>query len=726
MGIFHLKSPFAPAGEQPHAIRKLVEGVRSGKKHQTLLGVTGSGKTFVLANVIKEFDLPVLVISHNKTLCAQLYGEFKAFFPENAVEYFVSYYDYYQPEAYLPATDVYIEKDAAINQELDRLRLSATSSLMLRRDVIVVASVSCIYGLGRPGDYENLMLRLRVGETLSRRDILRRLVDIQYTRNDAGFGRGNIRVPGDAIEVWPTYRDRVVRIELFGDAIEALLEVAPLTGEVLARHESAAILPAKHFVLADGALESALGTIEAELAEALPRLRREEKLLEAQRLESRTRYDLEMLREIGYCQGIENYSRHFDGRAPGERPACLFDYFRGEFLLVVDESHVTIPQVRGMYNGDRSRKESLVEHGFRLPSALDNRPLRFDEFVRLQPRTIYLSATPAPYEIALSGQRPVELLVRPTGLVDPPIEVRSARGQVADILREVRARAERRERVLVTTITKRLAEDLDEYCREQGLRTMYLHSDIQAIERVEILKNLRLGTFDALIGVNLLREGLDLPEVSLVVILDADKEGFLRSHTSLMQIIGRTARHVGGRVILYADTVTEAMRETIRTVEQRREHQLAYNAEHGITPRSVVRGLETGLEAYFRKGDGKPAMSGGAGGPIPEDERAVEIALLEEELVRASSEMRFEDAALLRDRLIELGAPIRYAPDETRPPPLPAATGADEGLEGFESQGPAAPALKAAAPPSAGGEARGRPPAAVTSPGRRSGCFSGW
>ena len=662
MGVFQLHSDYRPASEQPQAIEALGEGLRGGKRHQTLLGVTGSGKTFMLANVIAQFDMPVLVISHNKTLCAQLYGEFKGFFPQNTVEYFISYYDYYQPEAYLPATDVYIEKDASINQEIDRLRLSATTSLMLRRDVIVVASVSCIYGLGRPGDYERLMIPLEVGMQVDRRDLLRRLVDVQYARNDVGFGRGNIRVRGDAVEVWPTYQDTVVRVDLFGDEVEALREVDPLTGETVRDLPHTAILPARHFVMADGTVEGALRSIERELEERLAQLRREDKLLEAQRLESRTRYDLEMLREIGYCQGIENYSRHFDGRAPGERPACLLDYFPDDYLLVIDESHVSVPQIRGMYNGDRARKQSLVEHGFRLPSALDNRPLRFEEFARLQPRTIYVSATPAPYELKLSG-RPVEVLVRPTGLVDPPIEVRPAEGQVADILREITARAERHERVLVTTITKRLAEDLDEYCRERGLKTMYLHSDIQALERVEILKNLRLGTFDALVGVNLLREGLDLPEVSLVIILDADKEGFLRSHTSLMQIIGRTARHVGGQVILYADTVTPAMQETLDTVHKRRAHQLAYNRAHGITPRSIVRGVETGLEEYLPGAAGKAADAARpARQPLAEDERTAEIAILQEEMVGAANEMRFEDAAALRDRLLELGAPIEYAP----------------------------------------------------------------
>jgi excinuclease ABC subunit B len=666
MSLFQLESPYRPACEQPRAIDELTSSLRAGNRHQTLLGVTGSGKTFVLANAIAQLDRPVLVLSHNKTLCAQLYGEFKAFFPHNAVEYFISYYDYYQPEAYLPATDVYIEKDASINEDIDRLRLSATTSLMLRKDVIVVASVSCIYGLGRPGDYERMMLPLSVGMETPRQEILRHLVNVQYVRNDVGFSRGNIRVSGDVVEVWPTYQNEVVRIELFGDEIESIRETDPLTGEVVREHSQFTLLPAKHFVLGQETVDDALGSIEAELEEHLGALRRQEKILEAQRLESRTKYDLEMLREVGYCQGIENYSRHFDGRNPGERPACLLDYFPDDYLLVIDESHVTVPQVRGMYNGDRARKEVLVEHGFRLPSALDNRPLTFDEFQHLQPPTVYVSATPAEYEREISGEAVVELITRPTGLVDPPIEIRPAQGQVQDILNEIEARAGRGERVLVTTLTKRLAEDLDEFCRERSLKTMYLHSDIDALERVEILKNLRLGRFDALIGVNLLREGLDLPEVSLVIILDADKQGFLRSRTSLLQTIGRTARNVLGEVIFYADTVTDAMRQTMEETEKRRAYQLAYNKEHGITPVTVKRAIETGLEDYLGKKDQARRKLAAPIQPKEGEtlEREAEIAVLEEEMVAASKEMRFEDAAALRDRLLELNAPIDYNPDE--------------------------------------------------------------
>ncbi len=672
MSSFDLQSPYAPACEQPRAIEDLVAGLSAAQRHQTLLGVTGTGKTLVLANATRHLAPPVPVLSHNQTLCPQPHGEFHASLPDNAVEYFISYYDYYQPEAYLPATDVYIEKDASINEDIDRLRLSATSSLMLRRDVIVVASVSCIYGLGRPGDYQKMMLPLAVGQEIGRDEILRRLIDVQYVRNDVGFSRGNIRVAGDVVEIWPTYQNRVVRIELFGDEIDQLMEIDPLTGDLLKTYTELAILPAKHFVLESGTIDNALGSIEAELEAHLEHLRREDKLLEAQRLESRTRYDLEMLREVGYCQGIENYSRHFDGRAPGERPACLLDYFPEDYLLVIDESHVSVPQIRGMYNGDRSRKETLVEHGFRLPSALDNRPLTFAEFQTLQPQTVYVSATPADYELALCEQKPIELLTRPTGLIDPPIEVRPARGQVRDIEREIQGRAAQGERVLVTTLTKRLAEDLDEFCREQGLRTMYLHSDIDALERVDILKNLRLGRFDALIGVNLLREGLDLPEVSLVVILDADKQGFLRSRTSLLQTIGRTARNVAGQVIFYADTMTDAMRETIDETEKRRTYQLAYNEEHNITPTTVRRAIETGLEEYLGKDRKKerrlaapvaPAAPDEAG--EPDLEREAEIAILEEEMIAASKEMRFEDAAALRDRLIELGAPIEYEAEST-------------------------------------------------------------
>ncbi len=665
MSAFALQSQFEPAGQQPEAIERLTDRLHAGRPHQTLLGVTGSGKTFVMANVIARLGKPALVLSHNKTLTAQLFSEFRQFFPDNAVEYFVSYYDYYQPEAYLPATDVYIEKDASINENLDRLRLSATSALLTRRDVIVVASVSCIYGLGRPEEYGEITLTLRRGEALDREPALLRLVKMQYTRNDFDFKRGTFRVRGDALEIWPAYHHRAIRVELFGDEIDEILEVDPLTGEILGRFDHLVIFPATHFVLSDEAAETAVASIEAELTQQLQVLRAEDKLLEAQRLESRTRYDIEMIQEIGYCQGIENYARHFDGRAPGERPACLFDYFpKDDWLLIVDESHATLPQVRGMYNGDRARKQVLVSHGFRLPSALDNRPLMWEEFLDIQPQTLYVSATPAPFEIERSQGEVVELIVRPTGLVDPPVEVRPTKGQVADILQEIQARASRQERVLVTTLTKRLAEDLDEYCRERGVRTMYLHSEIQTLDRVEILKGLRLGECDALIGVNLLREGLDLPEVSLVIILDADKQGFLRSATSLIQTIGRCARNTEGRVILYADTVTEAMRKTFEETGRRREMQLAFNREHGITPTTVVRSIETGLEEFFRTEDREEAVHIPALDGTPAVDRADEIRLLQEEMERASTEMRFEDAARLRDRLLELDAPIQYVHED--------------------------------------------------------------
>jgi excinuclease ABC subunit B len=669
MPLFSLRSDFAPAGQQPEAIEKLVEGVRAGREHQTLLGVTGSGKTFVMANLIARTEKPALILSHNKTLTAQLYSEFRQFFPHNAVEYFVSYYDYYQPEAYIPQTDAYIEKDAAINDDLERLRLSATSALLTRRDVVVVASVSCIYGLGRPQEYRDIALALQVGEEVNRRSMLTRLVRMEYQRNDFDFQRGCFRIRGEAIDVWPAYTQTAIRVEMGEDRVEDIHEFDPLTGELLMRFRHRAIFPATHFVLSESAAAAAVDGINAELAEQLALFKREDRLLEAQRLESRTRYDLEMIEEIGYCKGIENYSRHFDGRRAGERPACLFDYFPDrDWLLIVDESHVTLPQVRGMYNGDQARKKVLVEHGFRLPSALDNRPLKWEEFQAIQPQTIHVSATPAPYELSLDGEPPVELLVRPTGLVDPPVEVRPTRGQVPDILREIQARAARGERALVTTLTKRLAEDLDSYCRERGLKTAYLHSDIHTLDRVEILRDLRTGVHDALIGVNLLREGLDLPEVSLVVILDADKEGFLRNATSLIQIIGRCARNTEGRVILYADRVTDAMRKTLDETGRRREAQLAFNAKHGITPASVKRGLETGLEEFFGVREEKmlylPALGGSipTGGLTPEDR----IRLLQQEMETAAAEMRYEDAARLRDTLLELKAPISYAGNHPR------------------------------------------------------------
>ena len=663
MSLFQLNSEFSPAGQQPEAIDKLTKGVVSGKSDQTLLGVTGSGKTFVMANVIAQSEKPALILSHNKTLTAQLYSEFRQFFPRNAVEYFVSYYDYYQPEAYIPQTDAYIEKDSAINDDLERLRLSATSALLTRKDVVVVASVSCIYGLGRPQEYQDIALTVQLGDAVDRREFLTRLVRMEYQRNDFDFQRGAFRVRGDAVDIWPAYMQTAIRVEMFGEEVEDIYEFEPLTGEILMRFQHRAIFPATHFVLSEEASARAVDGISAELAEQLALFKGQGKLLEAQRLESRTKYDLEMIEEIGYCKGIENYSRHFDGRAAGERPACLFDYFPNrDWLLIVDESHVTLPQIRGMYNGDQARKRVLVDHGFRLPSALDNRPLKWDEFQDIRPQIIYVSATPAAYELENSGA-PVELLVRPTGLVDPPVEVRPTKGQVPDIVNEIKARAEKGERTLVTTLTKRLAEDLDLYCREHELKTAYLHSDIHTLERVEILRDLRTGVYDALIGVNLLREGLDLPEVSLVVILDADKEGFLRNATSLIQIIGRCARNTEGRVILYADRITDAMRKTMDETSRRREAQMAFNQEHGITPTTVKRAIETGLEEFFGVDEEHsvyvPALGGTivSGGMTPEEE----IRLLQMEMEQAAGEMRFEEAARLRDRLLELKAPISYA-----------------------------------------------------------------
>ena len=651
MGTFKLHAEYEPRGDQPRAIQKLIQGLRDGKRFQMLLGVTGSGKTFTIANAIREFDMPVLVISHNKTLAAQLYSEFRAFFPENAVEYFVSYYDYYQPEAYVPQKDLYIEKDASINEDLDRLRLSATSSVISRRDVIVVASVSCIYGLGSPVEYEGMMVKVAKGEELDRTDLLRRLTRIQYSRTDAEFKRGAIRVRGDVVEVFPAYEKTAVRIELFGDAVEAIAEVDPLTGEVLRESDTACIYPAKHFVIPDGTIESAIGSIEEELEERVEFFRSRGKLIEAQRLESRTRYDMELLREIGYCPGIENYSRHLSGRAPGERPYCLIDYFPEEFLLVIDESHATVPQVAGMYVGDRNRKLTLVEHGFRLPSALDNRPMRFAEFEDIIHRCVFLSATPGPYELKRCKGELVEQLIRPTGLIDPPIEIRPARGQVRDLVGEVRQHVERKERVLVTTLTKRTAEELSEFLKEEGVSCAYLHSEIDAFERVDILRRLRMGKFDVIVGVNLLREGLDLPEVALVAVLDADKRGFLRSQTSLTQTIGRTARNVNGQVILYADEETDAIKKTVSETSRRREAQLRFNAEHGITPETIRSAIKSGIEEILSAEEVEREQLG-----LDKDrfDLTREIGELEREMYRLAEELRFEEAAALRDRILEL------------------------------------------------------------------------
>ncbi len=651
MSPFRLQSNYSPQGDQPRAIEALRAGLAEGKRFQTLLGVTGSGKTYTIANVVKDLDVPVLVISHNKTLAAQLFSEFRSFFPDSSVEYFVSYYDYYQPEAYIPQRDLYIEKDASINEDLDRLRLAATSSLMTRPDVVIVASVSCIYGLGSPAEYEEMMVRLKVGEEHPRRAILERLQKIQYSRNDIAFGRGKFRVRGDVVEIHPAYDETAIRVELFGDTIEGLSVVDPLTGEILKEMNEVCIYPAKHFVLPEGSIEGALMSIEEELVQQLEVFRGQGKLVEAQRLEARTRYDMEMLEELGYCPGVENYSRHLSSREPGTRPYTLLDYFPKDFICVIDESHATIPQIRGMFNGDQARKRVLVEHGFRLPSALDNRPLKFEEFEKLVSRCIFISATPSDYEFERSGAA-VEQLIRPTGLVDPPIEIRPVDGQIQDLLREIDERAERGERVLVTTLTKRLAEDLAHYIDErETIRGRYLHSEIDAIERVEILRDLRLGDFDVLVGVNLLREGLDLPEVTLVAILDADKEGFLRSRTSLIQTIGRTARNVDGRVILYADRVTKAMQQTIEETSRRREVQEAYNVEHNITPTTVQADIKQSIAEIVSSSRADRAEVEAS------EERldlAEKIGELEAEMFALAEELKFEEAAAIRDRILEL------------------------------------------------------------------------
>ncbi|MEO6055823.1 MAG: excinuclease ABC subunit UvrB [Gemmatimonadales bacterium] len=668
---FEVVAPFAPAGDQPRAIAELSAGLQRGDRYQTLLGVTGSGKTMTLAHAIASYRKPTLVLSHNKTLAAQLYGELRQFLPKNAVEYFVSYYDYYQPEAYVPSTDVYIEKDASINQDIESLRLRATSSLMEREDVVIVATVSAIYGLGDPLEYRKLMVTVRRGEQRGRDDILSELVRIQYARNDVSFEQGTFRVRGDSIEVFPAYAEQAIRIELWGDDVERISKIHPLTGQTIAQLDQCAIYPAKHFVTARPKIERAVGAIRAELAERLAELKGAGKLLEAQRLESRTGFDVEMLLEVGTCAGIENYSRHLSGRLAGERPACLFDYFPPDFLVVVDESHVTLPQIGGMFNGDRARKTTLVEYGFRLPSALDNRPLQFDEFMALVPQMISLSATPGDFELRLSEGAVVEQIIRPTGLVDPEVDIRPVRGQVDDLLAEIRLRAERRERVLVTTLTKRMSEDLTDYLQQAGVRVRYLHSDIDAIERMEILRGLRLGDFDVLVGINLLREGLDLPEVSLVAILDADQEGFLRSDRSLVQTIGRAARHVNGRAIMYADRITGSMERALEEMTRRREIQRRHNAEHGITPRSIVKSMEE-VRLSTHVADArteKPEPRGAKPEYVDLRDpvrRAALIQALERQMREAAANLEFELAATLRDQLNDLKAVA--APDVRRGP----------------------------------------------------------
>ena len=644
---FTLSSSFKPTGDQPKAIAELVNGINGGEKHQTLLGVTGSGKTFTVANVIEHVQKPTLVIAHNKTLAAQLYKEFREFFPQNAVEYFVSYYDYYRPEAYIPHTDVYVAKESSINDEIDRLRHSATKSLLTRRDTIVVASVSCIFGIGSPDDYQESVLSLQVGETVKRSEILRKLTSMQYERNDIDFFRGKFRVRGDTVEVFPAYGNTAYRVALWGDKIEGLYEFNPVNGRKTAAFDFLPIYPATHFITNRARYTEALHSIKRELTERLEYLRGQDKLLEAQRLEQRTKYDLEMLREVGYCSGIENYSRHLSGRAAGEAPTTLIDYFPDDFLLVIDESHVTIPQLVGMYAGDRSRKDNLVEHGFRLPSAYDNRPLTFGEFEKRVNQVIYVSATPGPYELA-KCEYPVEQIIRPTGLVDPAVDVRPAEKQVDDLIAEIRKRPS--ERVLVTTLTKRMAEDLSEHLHEIGIKVQYLHSDISTLDRVDILYDLRRGAFDVLVGINLLREGIDLPEVTLMAILDADKEGFLRSERSLIQTIGRVARNVNGSVIMYADVTTDSMRRAIGENNRRRVLQLAHNERHGITPQTIVKPIEELVERR-RPGlvaDEEPPM------PVVAEELEETIAGLQAEMQRASRGLEFERAALIRDMIRSL------------------------------------------------------------------------
>ena len=650
---FHVVSEYSPSGDQPEAIEALAAGIENGLDEQTLLGVTGSGKTYTMAKVIERIQRPTLVLAHNKTLAAQLFSEFREFFPDNAVEYFVSYYDYYQPEAYVPSTDTYIEKDASTNEEIDRLRLSATASLLERRDVLVVASVSCIYGLGEPEDFGKMMVPVRVGLEIPRDELIKRLIEIRYERNDIAFERNMIRVRGDTVEVWPAYyKDSAIRIEFFGDEVDRVSEINPVTGEVIRRLTNIPIFPASHYITPKEKLQRAVKEIRRECDERVAYFKSQDKFLEAQRIEQRTSFDIEMINELGYCSGIENYSRIISGRAPGSAPMTLLDYFPKDFVLFVDESHVTLPQVRAMYRGDRARKETLVEYGFRLPSAFDNRPLKFEEFQQRIGQAIYVSATPGEYERERSGQI-VEQIIRPTGLLDPEVSVRPVEGQIDDLMDEIKARIARNERTLVTTLTKRMAEDLSAYLSANGVKCRYMHHDIGAIERMEIIRDLRLGEFDVLVGINLLREGLDLPEVSLVAILDADKEGFLRSETSLIQTIGRAARNAGGLVIMYADTVTPSMRAAIDETARRRAKQDAYNRAHGIVPRTIIKSVRGLLEPEEEQGrKGKGARTDGV--KMTAAERREEIAKLEKKMREAAKMLEFEYAALLRDQLIKL------------------------------------------------------------------------
>ncbi len=665
MNKFDLVSSYQPSGDQPDAIKQLVEGVNRGDKYQTLLGVTGSGKTFTISNVIKEINKPVLVISHNKTLAAQLYSEFKGFFPKNAVEFFISYYDYYQPEAYVVASDLYIEKDFSINEEIDRLRLKATTALVEgRNDVMVIASVSCIYGIGAPQEYANQIIFLKKGDTISRKKLLRNLIDIHYVRNDVEFSRGTFRARGDVIEIIPAYQyEEAIRVELWDDEIERLSIIDSITGELIKEVDSTAVYPAKYFVSNRDQVQRAIHDIEIELDDRLKIFRSQEKYLESQRLEQRTKFDIEMMKEIGYCSGIENYSRHMDGRVPGSRPYNLMDYFPKDFLTIIDESHVTVPQIRGMYNGDRARKETLVEHGFRLPSALDNRPMKFEEFENMLGQVIFVSATPADFELQRSGGVVVEQIIRPTGLLDPEIEVRPIKGQIDDLIGEIRKRVEKNERTLVTTLTKKMAEDLSDYLDKIGINVRYIHSDIDALERVEILRDLRLGEFDVLVGVNLLREGLDLPEVSLVAVIDADKEGFLRSERSLMQTAGRTARNVNGKVIMYADIITNSMKKTIDETNRRRVIQLKYNEEHNISPKTIYKSMEEIMSstsiADVRKKEEKDTFTfSKVAEPVLKymnsDQKKDLIEQLTEQMYQAAKDLEFEKAANLRDEVNRL------------------------------------------------------------------------